>query len=177
MLALTAAPVLAQSQATSPAPQPDRPSNAQMNSDEQFVKDVVLGNMTEVQLGNLAAKKASGAEVKRFGERMAQDHGKALADLKALAKTKNIMVADSLDSERTAKIQKLDALSGPAFDRAYTDEMVNAHQQTAQKFKTEISSGKDAEIKAWAAKVLPTVEEHLKLIEGIRSKVVGTTGK
>jgi putative membrane protein len=38
----------------------------------------------------------------------------------------------------------------------------------------ESTSGKDPDVKAWAAKTLPTVEEHLKMAQQI-SKTLGST--
>jgi len=43
-------------------------------------------------------------------------------------------------------------------------------------FRMESKSGKDQEIKEWAAKTLPTIEDHLKQAQEISRGVVGTTG-
>jgi len=40
----------------------------------------------------------------------------------------------------------------------------------------ESKSGRDAEVKAWAAKTLPTLEEHLRMAREA-DRAVGTTGK
>lgn len=46
-------------------------------SDKKFVKEAAQGNLAEVELGQLATQKASADDVKKFGQRMADDHGKA----------------------------------------------------------------------------------------------------
>ena len=190
---ITVAPVIAQqpdptnqrpnptTQRPEPATQRPEPttqpaSTAQMNPDEQFAKEAAMASMVEVDLGKLAASKASSTDVKNFARQMVQDHGKTLDELKSLAKTKNITLPSSLDAEHKGMHEKLAPLSGAAFDRAYIEDMVNGHRKVAEKVKTESSSGKDPEIKAFAAKILPTVESHLKMAEGLHSKAVGTTG-
>jgi putative membrane protein len=160
-----------------PTTQPRTSSTAQMNPDEQFAKEAAMANMAEIDLGKLAGSKASSSDVKSFAQRMVQDHGKALDELKSLAKIKNITLPTSLDAEHKGMHEKLEPLSGAAFDRAHVEDMVAGHRKVAEKVKTESSTGKDPELKAWAAKVLPTVESHLKMAEGLHSKAVGTAGK
>jgi len=67
-------------------------------------------------------------------------------------------------------------LQGAAFDRAYMDAMVKDHETDVREFQTESKSGSDPEIKAWAAKTLPTLEEHLRVAREA-DRAVGTTGK
>ena len=67
-------------------------------------------------------------------------------------------------------------LSGAAFDQAYMKAMVSDHVEDVNEFKTESKSGKDADVKAWAAKTLPTLEEHLKMARDTNG-AVGTSGR
>ena len=50
------------------------------------------------------------------------------------------------------------------------------HQHDVMAFKREASSGKDADLKAWAARTLPTLEEHLKMAKDAAMKVGASTG-
>jgi putative membrane protein len=185
---LAIAPIIAQSsRQTAPRPnpktettqadKPDAAAPAQAAGDEQFVKAALMGNMTEVELGTLAVRKASSPDVRAFGRRMTQDHGKKLAELKTLARSKKIEVPAALDAEHQATKDKLAALSNAAFDRGYAEEMVSAHRKTAELVKTEIENGQDPDVKALASKTLPGVEEHLKLAESLLSRAVGTGGQ
>src|SRR5438477_9018471 len=47
------------------------------SADEKFIKDAAMGGQAEVELGRLASTKASNPDVKQFGQRMVDDHGKA----------------------------------------------------------------------------------------------------
>ena len=179
VLAMGAAPALAQTTAAPKehkgAAHKDAGKAGAKMSDEHFVMDAARGGMVEVELGKLATEKASSADVKKFGQRMVDDHGKANDELKTLAQNKQIMLPASADPKHKAKIDRLSKLAGDAFDRAYMTEMLKDHRKDVAAFKMESTSGKDPDIKAWASKTLPTLEEHLKLAQDT-NKAVGTSG-
>ena len=66
-------------------------------------------------------------------------------------------------------------LAGAAFDRGYMRAMVADHVADVNEFKMEAKSGKDPDVKAWAAKTLPTLEDHLKQARATDG-AVATTG-
>ena len=142
-------------------------------ADAMFMRTVAMSGMAEVQHGTLAAQNATSDEVKQFAQRMVDDHGKAGDELKGLASQKNVTLPTELDAKHKAMQDKLSKTKGPAFDRAYMAHMVSAHQQAVALFEKEATGGKDAEVKAWAAKTLPTVREHLKLAGDVNVKVKG----
>ena len=143
--------------------------------DETFMTKAAMGGMAEVDLGKLAVEKASSEEVKKFGQRMVDDHGKAGDELKTLAQSKNVTLPTELDANTKALHDRLAKQSGPAFDRAYMQAMVADHKKDVNEFRTESKSGKDPETKAWASKTLPIIEEHLALAQSTNS-AVGTSG-
>jgi len=132
-------------------------------TDHKFVEDTAMGNMAEVKLGELAKQKGSTTEVKNFGQRMIDDHTKANDSLKQLAVQKSITFPGDVSATDKATYDRLSKLSGRAFDRAYLDEMVKGHEKVAASLRHEESVGKDPDVKSWASKTLPTVEEHLKM--------------
>jgi putative membrane protein len=149
-------------------------SSSVAQADQKFVKEAAMGGMAEVDLGRLAVDKGSSADVKAFGTKMVSDHGAANEELKSLASSKSIMLTSTLDSKHQATHDRLAKLSGSAFDRAYVSDMLKDHQTDVSEFRREASGAKDPEIKAWAAKTLPTLEEHLKRIGDLDKKVTAT---
>jgi putative membrane protein len=71
-----------------------------------------------------------------------------------------------------AQQDKLSQLSGAEFDRAYVAAMVEEHQKDVRDFSRQASSGADADVKAFAAKTLPTLKQHLQHVQDL-SKTVG----
>jgi putative membrane protein len=149
---------------------------AKTSPDQKFVMEVAKGGMAEVELGKLATEKASSADVKSFGQRMVDDHTKAGDELKALAQSKNITLPTEIDPKEKALRDRLAKLSGEAFDRAYMTAMLDDHRKDANEFRIESRAGKDPEVKAWAAKTLGIVTQHLELAQQA-NKAVGTSGK
>jgi putative membrane protein len=149
-------------------------SNAVAQADEKFVKEAAMGGMAEMDLGMLASEKASSDDVKAFGKKMVADHGAANQELKSLASSKNITLSTTLDTKHQATHDRLAKLSGSAFDRAYVSDMLKDHEQDVSEFRHESTSAHDPEIKAWAAKTLPTLEEHLKHVQDLDKKVTTT---
>ena len=132
------------------------------SSDKKFVEKASQGGVAEVQLGKLAAQKAQSAEVKQFGQRMAKDHASANDKLTQIASKKGIAAAADMDSSSKREYDKLSKLSGAQFDHEYMKTMVSDHEKDIKEFQSEGKSGKDADIKNFAASTLPTLEDHLK---------------
>jgi putative membrane protein len=140
-------------------------------ADQAFVKEAAAGGMAEVEFGNLAKQNAASADVKQFGDRMVTDHGKANDELKQWASQKNVTLPTELDAKHKATHDRLAKLNGAAFDKAYMQDMVTDHKQDVAKFRKESTSAHDADLKAWAGKTLPTLEDHLKMAQDTASKV------
>ena len=141
-------------------------------SDKEFVMRAAQGGMTEVELGKQASEKASSSEVKDFGSRMVKDHTQANDELKSLAEKKGITLSSSLDARHQGMVDKLGKLSGSAFDKAYVSNQVRAHEMTVKLFKEEAQSGQDPDLKAFASRTLPTLEDHCSSITGIQKSGV-----
>jgi putative membrane protein len=159
--------------ATNPMDRPGYPPDSTRNEqqagskidEKRFVKDALLGGMTEVELGKVAMEKASGDAVKQFAQKMIDDHSKANEELKQLAAKESIDVPDALDSKRQSRIEKLSKLSGADFDRAYIKDQLKDHQNDVREFQAESQNGNDPGVKQFASKTLPVLEEHLRMVK------------
>ena len=143
--------------------------------DRAFEKEAASGGMAEVELGTLAKEKAANADVKQFADRMVTDHGKLNDELKQWAQQKNVTLPTELDAASKTTKGRLSKLSGEAFDRAYMHDMVADHVKDVAAFKHASKTAKDPDLKSWATKTLPTLEEHLKLARETSSKLSPTT--
>jgi putative membrane protein len=140
-------------------------------SDRKFMMEAARGGMAEVELGKLAAEKGSSDAVKQFGQRLADDHSKAATELKQLAEQKGMTLPSNLDAKHKQLRDRLAKLSGAEFDRAYVSEMVKDHKKDVADFKREASAAKDGDLKNWAGKTLPTLEDHLKQAQQLQAQV------
>ena len=140
-------------------------------ADKTFVEKAAIGGMAEVELGNLAQQKAASDDVKKFGARMVTDHGKANDELKQIASTKGVQLPSALDKKHQSDMDRLQKMSGADFDKAYMNHMVDDHKQDVAEFKKEANGGRDGDVKGFASKTLPTLEEHLKLAQATHDAV------
>jgi putative membrane protein len=141
------------------------------NPDMSFAKDAAQGGMAEVKLGQMAASQAQNPKVKAFGQKMVDDHSKAGNELSSIAQRKNVTLPADVSSKDKATMDRLSALSGDAFDKAYMSDMVKDHQTDVADFQREANSGKDDDFKGFAAKTLPTLQEHLRMAKDAANAV------
>jgi putative membrane protein len=135
-----------------------------------FVKTAALDGMTEVEFGKLAASKSTNSDVKRFAQKMVQDHGQANQELTTLARSKGLAVPTKLDAKHEAMLKELSSKSGAAFDSAYASHMAKAHTKAVALFEAA-SQSSDAELAAFAKKTLPTLQEHEQLANNLNASV------
>ncbi len=133
--------------------------------DATFVKKASCGGMAEVKAAETALQKASDANVKQFAQRVVDDHAKANRELEDLASRKGWKVEKTIEEKHQKELDKLNGMSGQEFDKAYMDCQLKAHEEAVKLFKQESKSGQDPDLKAWATKTLPTLEEHLRLAQ------------
>lgn len=138
-----------------------KPSNTATDHDAQFLMKAADINLTEISLGGLVRNNSQMPEVKKLGETIIQDHTKSMKDLTALAKQKNVTLPDSLSANSKMDYKNLSAKKGMAFDKAYSDMMVQGHKDAIKIFETASSECVDVDIRAFALATLPDLRMHL----------------
>lgn len=134
-------------------------------TDATFLTTGARGGMAEVQLGQLAGRNAGSAAIRRFGQHMVEDHGRANAEMMALAQQKQITPPSGIGAEQQQIHDNLVTLRGRAFDRAYAKAMVEDHEEDLRLYREEAQSGTDPDVKAFAARQIPTLEAHLRMAQ------------
>ncbi|KQQ36228.1 hypothetical protein ASF61_08575 [Duganella sp. Leaf126] len=122
---------------------------------------IAQANMAEVAAGKIAVEKSTNPEVKAFAQKMIDDHTTGLDETKKVAQAKNVTLPDAPDAAHQKMAADLQKLSGAAFDKAYIRQGgVADHAKVHAALKKDMTSAKDADIKALAAKLEPIVAEH-----------------
>ncbi len=137
--------------------------------DRKFFEKAAEGGMAEVKLGKLAIDKAQNPQVKQFGQRMVDDHGRANDQLKQIASKKQMTMPTTIETKDQALYDKLSKMSGQDFDKAYMQAMVKDHEQDVSDFRKEASQGQDTDLQQFASKTLPTLEDHSRMARDIQS--------
>jgi putative membrane protein len=146
-------------------------SQTKAPSAQEFVTQVALSDMMEIQAATLALDREPDGDTRPFAERMLKDHEHTSMELKTLVGSGKVNVAlpAALDAEHQREIDELKAKSGKEFDRAYDPMQVKVHQQAVQLFEAYARGGDNPDLKAWAAKTLPHLKHHLAMAKKLTS--------
>lgn len=130
------------------------------DDDVTFIEHAAVGGMMEVELGRLAAKRATNAEVRAFAQRMVEDHGKANEELTKLARDKGVTLPAELTLDARDMQARLDATKPEDFDEAYMEMMVDDHEKDVKMFEEQAKDAEDTDLRAFADGCLPTLRSH-----------------
>jgi len=185
---------------TAPAATANR---AEVVTGQEFMRLASMSDRFEVASSRLVERKSQNAQLKQFAEHMVRDHTKTTQELQQLiqqvpgsgagaatplpngresqgtAQSGQITNAqggpqhEGLDQQHTALLQQLEKADGAEFDRLYVRQQVAAHQQAVDLFSNYSQSGDNPLLKQWAAKTLPTLQEHLQLAQKLQQSTQG----
>jgi putative membrane protein len=168
-------PPIPSTQPSNPNQQPPNPGTqdsagapgmtGQMMRDKLFLRTAVEANLLQVKLGQLAAQKGSATDVKDLGQKMATDHAEINADLGTVADADGVMVPKKITKEDQATYDKLNGLSGTAFDTAYITLMVNDHHQDLRDYRQEFITATDPTLKDAVMKSAKVIREHTMMVD------------
>ncbi len=139
--------------------------------DRDFVNEAAMGGLMEVRLGELAVQRAASDDVKKFGQRMIDDHTKLDQRFAQLATQRGFSVPDKLDAKSQAHLDELAKLSGARFDQEYMASMVADHEHDVAAFEKEAKEAKDPELVVLVKCALPTLHEPLTLAKQVEARV------
>jgi putative membrane protein len=140
-----------------------------------FVKEVAISDMFEIESSKLAAQKGN-AQEKSFAQQMMTDHTKTSSELKGLVGNGKAQatVPTTLDSSHQSKLDKLKGANGKDFSSDYNSYQVSAHEDAVSLFERYANGGDNAELKNWAGKTLPALRHHLDMAKELgRAPSVG----
>ena len=134
-------------------------------NDGLFAAAAAGAGLCEVTSSQLAVERASNPEVKRFAQQMIADHTRANQELMTLAAQKGMVLPAALPIPAQATLVALEGVSGEEFDKCYVKDQIAAHIQAVGLFEAEAERGQDPQLKAWAAKTVPVLKDHLMMVK------------
>lgn len=144
------------------------------STDRKFMVMAAMGGMAEIETARMALERASSDSIKQYAQKMIDDHTKVGDELKELASSKGVTLPTAVDAKHKAMMNKLMKLSGAAFDREYIMSAgVKDHEKMLKLLQDEVRKGKDADVKAFASKTIPAVQEHHRMARDLMSGAMG----
>lgn len=146
-------------------------TNDAKEDDSEYLVFAASMDMKEVELGKLAQTKSANADVKAYAKMMEEMHSKALADLKTTAAAKNISLPEAMPEKGQETYADLNDKTGADFDKAYINKMIDGHEKAIEEMEKASEKATDADIRTWAANMLPTLRTHLDKAKAIKDKL------
>ena len=137
-----------------------------------FAQELKSSGQFEIESSNLALRKTENDQIKKFAQKMIDDHTAADHKLTDTLKQANLPEPQyGMDEKNRDVFQQLIVLNGAAFDRAYVRDQIQAHEKAVELLETYSKSGDNDALKQLASSLLPTIKEHLQMAEGLQSSV------
>lgn len=139
--------------------------SAMSKADKQFLITAARTDMTEAHEGQMATDRAAQSDVKDFAKTLVDDHTQDYQQLSVLAAKTGVSIPKGINVAKDPAIAQLDHLKGASFDRQFTKDEIADHRRALAEFKRESEHGQNADVKAYATQMLPTLEKHLHQAE------------
>lgn len=149
-------------------------------NDAQIAAIVVTANQIDVDNGTLAMEKSTNDEVKKFAQRMIDDHNSVIKAATELVTRLGVTPEETdtsrgLASSATQTRDSMRSLEGAAFDKAYVDNEVAYHAAVIDVLdKTLIPSAQNEELKSMLVNARPAFVAHLEHARSVQASLGGT---
>jgi putative membrane protein len=113
-------------------------AGADVKSNGEFVDDVAVKNMAEIELSRMALEKATSPEIKAFAQKMIDDHGVAGDSLKSVVSASSMAWPSQLDDRHRKIVDELKKARAADFERDYLKAMIEGHENLAAKLESRL---------------------------------------
>jgi len=149
----------------------DKPKRAEPTGD--FVTKALESSFAEIDLGRLAAKQGSTAEVRKLAQQLLDDHKQLSKELSELVSKKKLELPTHSDAEHDRLARRIGAMKGAPFDRSYLESRAGDQMEVVGMFERQARDGKDDDVRAWAKKKLPDLRANLRAVRALRDRIEG----
>jgi len=140
-------------------------------TDTHFVDHAYTAGQNEIILNRMAMERSRNEDVRKFAQKMLEDHGKNNQELTLVVSELRIAVPDRPLPEQQKDLQKISSNEVKDFDKEFMDQMVAEHEKAVKLFEQGSKELKNEKLKDFATKTLPTLKEHLNMAKETRDKV------
>ncbi len=135
--------------------------------DETFLKTAATADMTEAHMGQVAENQGAVEGVKTFAQTLVKDHTEGYQELDELAQKLGAPIPKGIDIARDRADERVIHAKGASFDREFVQEEILSHRQAITEFQREAGHGDNADVRAYAKKMIPVLEKHLHMAEDL----------
>jgi putative membrane protein len=136
----------------------------------EFIQTVAASDAFEIQSSELAAQRAARQDVKDLAAQMVTAHRQTTQELTQLTSANSLAApTPQLNATQQTSLDNLRTQNGQAFDDAYLDAQVAAHENAVRAFEQYASAGEAGPLRDWAQRTLPNLRQHLQHAQGLEN--------
>lgn len=128
--------------------------------DRQFLERAAQLHEMELQIATLATSRARDVRVRQLVPSLIRDHEVELNQLKRIAEHRGVTLPSLSDIQRET-IDRLSALEGYLFDRAFVQQIVNEHHDQYGLYR-DVSENPNLDIRAYGEPRIQSIQTHLQ---------------
>ncbi len=137
-------------------------SKSLSSDDRDFMIRAAANGLYEIEVSKLAAEKSQSAAIKRYATTLVRDHTAAKEELRALAVAKPLRIPDDMPDSKKIRLKMFSGATPAEFDEKYVKMVgIEEHEADIELFEKQLDRGQDADVKAFATKMLPKLKMHL----------------
>lgn len=134
-------------------------------TDKQYAQGIAMRGMMEIRLGQAALEKSDRADVKAVAHRLISDYLAWNEGIDKAGKKLGIAMPADLDAKAKASVDRISALTGPEFDRAYLKEVIHLQTKALTMSHQEASEAAVSGFRHWAGVTIPRIQEQVSLAQ------------
>ncbi len=135
-----------------------------------FIVRVANSGMAETAITSAAQGKAVYEDVKSFAGMLYHDHSALNQQVKDIAARKNIVLPAAMTEDKQKEVYGLLKNTGKNYDKEFIKAMIKNHEAGIDMFQKAVLDAKDADIRAFADKTIPTLRAHLDSAKALQKK-------
>ena len=137
-------------------------------TDPLFAATAAQSDIYEITASQVALDHTDNETVRAFAQKMIHDHSETTAQLKPIAKAMGVTPPARTNAAARLEIAYLRTLNGDAFDNEYVKQQTVSHEAAVGAFQIASKTAQNDDLKAFAQKFLPVIQEHLKMAQQLR---------
>jgi putative membrane protein len=145
-----------------------KPSPELPIGESHFMKVIANANQQQVQLNKIALKRSQNSQVRQYAQLVMDDHIRFQDQLQSLASSKGAELPKVLGNMEQGMVNDLASTTDSSFDKTYIDHEITALQDEVNTANAEAMNGADLDLKAFAQKILPTLQHHVVLAKELQ---------
>ncbi|SFF45506.1 putative membrane protein [Actinoplanes philippinensis] len=139
-----------------------------VSPEAEFLIAVHQGNLSQIEVGRLAAKKSENRTVRKLGKRFAAYHLKLDAQVRQVAEALDVRLPAEPNSEQLTLAEQYRTATAAGFDTLFIDTQLSNYERAEKLARLVLAVSKDPSIAKIVAAARPVIEKNRAALAAAR---------